>query len=152
MSHGPPPMSVAQLAPCLAIAVGPEGCGAEEWLWQRATELHREGRQVLAVVDRLARRPAPFSCVAIDPRRGINWFEALATIEPRDVLLIESICDRSTLNSAVAWACRGVLVLTWCRGLDSATTHDRLADMAEYPDIFRSHAVVFKLMANTSTQ
>lgn len=128
------------LPPCLAIVVGDRDCGADEWLVHQARELHRDARDVVAVLDRLGARPVPFSVVALDLRRGIGWFEALATVEPADVLVIESICDRTTLDSGLTWATRGVLVLTWCRGLDVAATAAMLTDMTSHPDAFRSRA------------
>ena len=142
MPRPPLSLSIAELSPCLALVIGLEDHGAEDWLYERAVELHRAGRSVVAVVDRLAHRHPPFPYAAVDPRRGVHYLEALATLEPRDVLFIENLCDRTTLDAAIDWVNRGVLVLSWCRGLDADSTLEVFESMARDPDAFRAHVRV----------
>ena len=119
----------------LVLVTGPTGSGKTTTLYASLAALDRERRNILTLEDPVEYRLRGLTQVQVQKKAGLGFAAALrATLrQDPDVIMVGELRDRSTVETALAAALTGHLVLSTLHTNDAPSAVARLCDMGAPP-------------------
>jgi type IV pilus assembly protein PilB len=119
----------------LILVTGPTGSGKTTTLYAALAALDRERRNILTLEDPVEYRLRGLTQVQVNRKAGLSFSSALrATLrQDPDVIMVGELRDRATVDTALAAALTGHLVLSTLHTNDAPSAAARLCDMGAAP-------------------
>jgi type IV pilus assembly protein PilB len=119
----------------LILVTGPTGSGKTTTLYAALASLDRDTRNILTLEDPIEYRLRGLTQVQVQRRAGLGFAAALrATLrQDPDVIMVGELRDRATVDTALAAALTGHLVLSTLHTNDAPSAVARLCDMGAAP-------------------
>jgi type IV pilus assembly protein PilB len=119
----------------LILVTGPTGSGKTTTLYAALSALDRERRNILTLEDPVEYRLRGLTQVQVHKKAGLGFAAALrATLrQDPDVIMVGELRDRATVDTALAAALTGHLVLSTLHTNDAPSAVARLCDMGAAP-------------------
>ena len=119
----------------LILVTGPTGSGKTTTLYAALAALDRERRNILTLEDPVEYRLHGLTQVQVHRKAGLGFAAALrATLrQDPDVIMVGELRDRATVDTALAAALTGHLVLSTLHTNDAPSAVARLCDMGAAP-------------------
>ena len=117
------------------LVTGPTGSGKTTTLYSALSTLDREGRNIITLEDPVEYRLPGVTQVQVHRRAGLGFANALRAVlrQDPDIVMVGELRDRETVETAMAAALTGHLVLATLHTNDAATAATRLAEMGAAP-------------------
>lgn len=117
------------------LVTGPTGSGKTSTLYAALREMDTRGKNIVTLEDPIERRIDGVTQVQVNRRGGTTFSRALRAIlrQDPDIILIGELRDRETVETALAAALTGHLVLSTLHTNDSASAATRLIEMGAPP-------------------
>src|SRR5690625_3081193 len=113
------------------LVTGPTGSGKTTTLYSALAALDRERRNILTLEDPVEYELEGVTQVQIQRRAGLDFASALRAVlrQDPDVIMVGELRDRETVETALAAALTGHLVLSTLHTNDAASAPTRLVEM-----------------------
>ena len=117
------------------LVTGPTGSGKTSTLYAALSEMDTRGKNIVTLEDPIERRIEGVTQVQVNRRGGTTFSRALRAIlrQDPDIILIGELRDRETVETALAAALTGHLVLSTLHTNDAASAATRLIEMGAPP-------------------
>jgi type IV pilus assembly protein PilB len=117
------------------LVTGPTGSGKTTTLYGALSTLDREGRNIITLEDPVEYRLPGVTQVQVHRRAGLGFASALRAVlrQDPDIVMVGELRDRETVETAMAAALTGHLVLATLHTNDAPTAATRLAEMGAAP-------------------
>lgn len=117
------------------LVTGPTGSGKTSTLYAALAEMDRRGRNIVTLEDPIERRLDGVTQVQVNRRGGTTFARALRAVlrQDPDIILIGELRDRETVETALAAALTGHLVLSTLHTNDAPSAATRLIEMGAPP-------------------
>ena len=117
------------------LVTGPTGSGKTSTLYSALAEMDSHTRNIVTLEDPVERRLAGVTQVQVQRRGGTTFARALRAVlrQDPDVILVGELRDRETVETALAAALTGHLVLSTLHTNDAASAPTRLIEMGAPP-------------------
>ncbi|NOZ84778.1 MAG: Flp pilus assembly complex ATPase component [Deltaproteobacteria bacterium] len=127
----------------ILLVTGPTGSGKTTTLYSTLKLLATEDVNITTIEDPIEMVMEHFNQVAVHPRIGITFANALRTIlrQDPDIIMVGEIRDRETAENAVQAALTGHLVLSTLHTNDTASSITRLVELGIKPYLVASTLV-----------
>lgn len=124
----------------LILITGPTGSGKTTTLYSSLQHLSGPGVNITTIEDPIEMVHEEFNQVAVQPKIGLGFGEALRTMlrQDPDVIMVGEIRDEETAANAIQAALTGHLVLSTVHTNDAATAVTRLMDLGAMPFLLSS--------------
>jgi general secretion pathway protein E len=119
----------------LVLVTGPTGSGKTTTLYAALSAMDREHRNILTLEDPVEYRLHGLTQVQVQKRAGLGFAAALraALRQDPDVIMVGELRDRPTVETALAAALTGHLVLSTLHTNDAPSAVARLCDLGAPP-------------------
>ena len=113
------------------LVTGPTGSGKTTTLYAALSRLDRRTRNVITLEDPIEYQLEGLTQVQVHKRAGLGFASALRAVlrQDPDVIMVGELRDRETVETAMAAAMTGHLVLSTVHTNDASSAATRLADM-----------------------
>ncbi|MGQ0813747.1 MAG: GspE/PulE family protein [Gemmatimonadota bacterium] len=117
------------------LVTGPTGSGKTSTLYAALSEMDARGKNIVTLEDPIERRLDGVTQVQVNRRGGTTFSRALRAVlrQDPDIILIGELRDRETVETALAAALTGHLVLSTLHTNDAASAPTRLIEMGAAP-------------------
>ncbi|MGH7506454.1 MAG: ATPase, T2SS/T4P/T4SS family, partial [Longimicrobiales bacterium] len=117
------------------LVTGPTGSGKTTTLYAALGSLDRERRNLITLEDPVEYRLEGLTQVQVHKRAGLGFAAALRAVlrQDPDVIMVGELRDRETVETAMAAALTGHLVLSTLHTNDAPSAATRLAEMGAPP-------------------
>ena len=117
------------------LVTGPTGSGKTTTLYGALSSLDRERRNLITLEDPVEYRLPGLTQVQVHKRAGLGFASALRAVlrQDPDVIMVGELRDRETVETALAAALTGHLVLSTLHTNDAPSAATRLAEMGAAP-------------------
>lgn len=117
------------------LVTGPTGSGKTSTLYAALAEMDTRGRNIVTLEDPIERKLEGVTQVPVNRRGGTTFSRALRAVlrQDPDVILIGELRDRETVETALAAALTGHLVLSTLHTNDAPSAATRLIEMGAPP-------------------
>jgi type IV pilus assembly protein PilB len=117
------------------LVTGPTGSGKTTTLYAALSRLDRRTRNIITLEDPIEYRLEGLTQVQVHKRAGLGFASALRAVlrQDPDVIMVGELRDRETVETAMAAAMTGHLVLSTVHTNDSPSAATRLTDMGAAP-------------------
>jgi type II secretory ATPase GspE/PulE/Tfp pilus assembly ATPase PilB-like protein len=117
------------------LVTGPTGSGKTSTLYAALGEMDARGRNIVTLEDPIERRIDGVTQVQVNRKGGTTFSRALRAVlrQDPDIILIGELRDRETVETALAAALTGHLVLSTLHTNDAASAATRLIEMGAPP-------------------
>lgn len=117
------------------LVTGPTGSGKTSTLYAALSEMDKHGKNIVTLEDPIERRIDGVTQVQVNRRGGTTFSRALRAVlrQDPDIILIGELRDRETVETALAAALTGHLVLSTLHTNDAASAATRLIEMGAPP-------------------
>jgi type IV pilus assembly protein PilB len=117
------------------LVTGPTGSGKTTTLYGALASLDRERRNLITLEDPVEYRLPGLTQVQVHKRAGLGFASALRAVlrQDPDVIMVGELRDRETVDTALAAALTGHLVLSTLHTNDAPAATTRLAEMGAAP-------------------
>jgi type II secretory ATPase GspE/PulE/Tfp pilus assembly ATPase PilB-like protein len=117
------------------LVTGPTGSGKTSTLYAALSEMDARGRNIITLEDPIERRLDGVTQVQVNRRGGTTFGRALRAVlrQDPDIILIGELRDRETVETALAAALTGHLVLSTLHTNDAPSAAARLTEMGAPP-------------------
>ncbi|MGQ0561304.1 MAG: GspE/PulE family protein [Gemmatimonadota bacterium] len=117
------------------LVTGPTGSGKTSTLYAALAEMDARRKNIVTLEDPIERRIDGVTQVQVNRRGGITFSRALRAVlrQDPDVILVGELRDRETVETALAAALTGHLVLSTLHTNDAASAATRLIEMGAPP-------------------
>ena len=117
------------------LVTGPTGSGKTTTLYAALSTLDRERRNLITLEDPVEYRLEGLTQVQVHKRAGLGFAAALRAVlrQDPDVIMVGELRDRETVETAMAAALTGHLVLSTLHTNDAPSAATRLAEMGAAP-------------------
>jgi type II secretory ATPase GspE/PulE/Tfp pilus assembly ATPase PilB-like protein len=117
------------------LVTGPTGSGKTSTLYAALSEMDARGRNIVTLEDPIERRIDGVTQVQVNRKGGTTFSRALRAVlrQDPDIILIGELRDRETVETALAAALTGHLVLSTLHTNDAASAATRLIEMGAPP-------------------
>ena len=117
------------------LVTGPTGSGKTSTLYAALSEMDTRGKNIVTLEDPIERKIEGVTQVQVNRRGGTTFSRALRAIlrQDPDIILIGELRDRETVETALAAALTGHLVLSTLHTNDAASAATRLIEMGAPP-------------------
>ncbi|MEC7242079.1 MAG: GspE/PulE family protein [Myxococcota bacterium] len=124
----------------LILVTGPTGSGKTTTLYSTLHHLSSPRQNICTIEDPIEMVHESFNQMAIQPRIGFDYAQALRTVlrQDPDVVMVGEIRDPDTAHHAVQAALTGHLVISTLHTNDAASAITRLLDLEVYPFLLSS--------------
>jgi type IV pilus assembly protein PilB len=119
----------------IILVTGPTGSGKTSTLYAALAEMDARTRNIVTLEDPVEKKLAGITQVQVQRRGGTTFAKALRAVlrQDPDVILVGELRDRETVETALAAALTGHLVLATLHTNDAATAAVRLTEMGAAP-------------------
>jgi general secretion pathway protein E len=117
------------------LVTGPTGSGKTSTLYAALSEMDARSRNIVTLEDPIERRIDGVTQVQVNRRGGTTFARALRAVlrQDPDIILIGELRDRETVETALAAALTGHLVLSTLHTNDAPSAATRLIEMGAPP-------------------
>ena len=117
------------------LVTGPTGSGKTSTLYAALAEMDAHSRNIVTLEDPIERRLEGVTQVQVNRRGGTTFARALRAVlrQDPDIILVGELRDRETVETALAAALTGHLVLSTLHTNDAASAATRLVEMGAAP-------------------
>jgi type II secretory ATPase GspE/PulE/Tfp pilus assembly ATPase PilB-like protein len=117
------------------LVTGPTGSGKTTTLYAALSRLDRRTRNVITLEDPVEYRLEGLTQVQVHKRAGLGFAPAMRAVlrQDPDVIMVGELRDKETVETAMAAAMTGHLVLSTVHTNDSPSAATRLSDMGAAP-------------------
>jgi type IV pilus assembly protein PilB len=117
------------------LVTGPTGSGKTTTLYAALAELDREQRNIITLEDPVEYKLPGLTQVQVHRKAGLGFAAALRAVlrQDPDVIMVGELRDRETVETAMAAALTGHLVLSTLHTNDAPSTVTRLIEMGAAP-------------------
>ncbi|HEX6559401.1 MAG TPA: GspE/PulE family protein, partial [Longimicrobiales bacterium] len=117
------------------LVTGPTGSGKTSTLYAALAEMDAQARNIVTLEDPIERRIDGVTQVQVNRKGGTTFARALRAVlrQDPDIILIGELRDRETVETALAAALTGHLVLSTLHTNDAASAPTRLIEMGAPP-------------------
>ncbi len=117
------------------LVTGPTGSGKTSTLYAALAEMDARSRNIVTLEDPIERRLDGVTQVQVNRRGGTTFAGALRAVlrQDPDIILVGELRDRETVETALAAALTGHLVLSTLHTNDAASAATRLVEMGAPP-------------------
>lgn len=117
------------------LVTGPTGSGKTSTLYAALKEMDARSKNIVTLEDPIERRIDGVTQVQVNRRGGTTFSRALRAVlrQDPDIILIGELRDRETVETALAAALTGHLVLSTLHTNDAASAATRLIEMGAPP-------------------
>lgn len=117
------------------LVTGPTGSGKTSTLYAALAEMDARGRNIVTLEDPIERRLDGVTQVQVNRRGGTTFARALRAVlrQDPDIILVGELRDRETVETALAAALTGHLVLATLHTNDASSAATRLIEMGAPP-------------------
>ena len=132
--------SLLQASHGVILVTGPTGSGKTTTLYGALSTLDREHRNIITLEDPVEYRLPGITQVQVHRRAGLGFAAALRAVlrQDPDVIMVGELRDRETVETAMAAALTGHLVLSTLHTNDAPSATTRLTDMGAPPWLIAS--------------
>jgi type IV pilus assembly protein PilB len=119
----------------VVLVTGPTGSGKTTTLYAALAELDREHRNIITLEDPVEYKLPGLTQVQVQRKAGLGFGSALRAVlrQDPDVIMVGELRDRETVETAMAAALTGHLVLSTLHTNDAPSTITRLTEMGAAP-------------------
>lgn len=124
----------------LILITGPTGSGKTTTLYSSLQHISGPGVNISTIEDPIEMVYEDFNQVAVQPKIGLTFGEALRTMlrQDPDVIMVGEIRDEETAQNAIQAALTGHLVLSTLHTNDAASAISRMLDLGTMPFLLAS--------------
>jgi general secretion pathway protein E len=124
----------------LILVTGPTGSGKTTTLYSTLHHISSPRQNICTIEDPIEMVHESFNQMAIQPRIGFDYAQALRTVlrQDPDVIMVGEIRDPDTAHHAVQAALTGHLVISTLHTNDTASAITRMLDLEVYPFLLSS--------------
>lgn len=124
----------------LILITGPTGSGKTTTLYSSLQHLYSPGVNISTIEDPIEMVHEDFNQVAVAPKIGLTFGEALRTMlrQDPDIIMVGEIRDEETAQNAIQAALTGHLVISTLHTNDAASAVTRLLDLGVLPFLLAS--------------
>jgi general secretion pathway protein E len=124
----------------LILVTGPTGSGKTTTLYSTLHHISSPRQNICTIEDPIEMVHENFNQMAIQPRIGFDYAQALKTVlrQDPDIIMVGEIRDPDTAHHAVQAALTGHLVISTLHTNDAASAITRLLDLEVYPFLLSS--------------
>jgi len=124
----------------LILVTGPTGSGKTTTLYSTLHHLSSPRENICTIEDPIEMVHESFNQMAIQPRIGFDYAQALRTVlrQDPDIIMVGEIRDPDTAHHAVQAALTGHLVISTLHTNDAASAVTRMLDLEVYPFLLSS--------------
>lgn len=117
------------------LVTGPTGSGKTSTLYAALAEMDARGRNIVTLEDPIERTLDGITQVQVNRRGGTTFARALRAVlrQDPDIILVGELRDRETVETALAAALTGHLVLATLHTNDASSAATRLIEMGAAP-------------------
>jgi general secretion pathway protein E len=124
----------------LILVTGPTGSGKTTTLYSTLHHLASPRQNICTIEDPIEMVHESFNQMAIQPRIGFDYAQALRTVlrQDPDIIMVGEIRDPDTAHHAVQAALTGHLVISTLHTNDASSAITRMLDLEVYPFLLSS--------------
>jgi general secretion pathway protein E len=124
----------------LILVTGPTGSGKTTTLYSTLQHLASPRQNICTIEDPIEMVHENFNQMAIQPRIGFDYAQALRTVlrQDPDIIMVGEIRDPDTAHHAVQAALTGHLVISTLHTNDASSAITRMLDLEVYPFLLSS--------------